>query len=135
VNYGWHTSSGNKAAVTAAGQRVIQRPAVGHSANYTDYSQVVRLVRRDVEVCGPSGCEVYDIADVATSPALAPLVSHEGPLPDVRHPLLSGSVLPPQYEPGVEAPTAIKTNLLKFAAFAAAAAAGFYVANYWITKS
>lgn len=96
MNYGWHTpSKWIYHAVTMPNVQVYQPfPGTCHGLTHTDYSQTLRLVRRDVDVCGPgivplgssSDCVKMDIAKVATDPQLAGLLSHEGPFVEYRHP-------------------------------------------------
>lgn len=62
--YGWHTSNTKK----------IQNLNIWHTADYADYSHGVRLVDRKVLVNG----EIWDIADVLSTPRLAKLISKEG---------------------------------------------------------
>jgi len=95
-NYGWHTPTRwIYHAVTMPNVQVYQPfPGTCHDLSHTDYSQTLRLVRRDVEVCGPglvpvgssSDCVKMDIEKVATDPQLAGLLSHEGPFVEYRHP-------------------------------------------------
>lgn len=102
VNYGWHGSAGYPSA-TLPGVMVIQDVGTCHGMSHTDYSQVLRLVRRDVKVCGPgmgsTGCAMVDIEAIATDPALAALVSYSGAFPEFRHP-----AVPRSCEPGVRCP-------------------------------
>lgn len=102
VNYGWHGNAGYP-STTLPGVMVIQDVGTCHDLNHTDYSQVVRAVRRDVKVCGPgmgeTGCAIVDIDAIATDPALAGLVSYSGALPELRHPAVLRSC-----EPGVRCP-------------------------------
>jgi len=66
ANYGWFLPNG----------RPIQPLAYAHNLEHVDYSQVARLVRRDVIVDGA----VMDIGQVGTDPELAGLVNGDGPL-------------------------------------------------------
>jgi hypothetical protein len=95
MNYGWHwgVPPGHPQEEfypsTLPGIRVIQPAARCHTIPHVDYSQVVRLVRRDVEVCGlgySRGCGKMDIRQIATSPTISGLVSAAGPLEAMRHP-------------------------------------------------
>jgi hypothetical protein len=93
MNYGWHLLSFPQSpyyASTLPGISVIQPAARCHTIPHVDYSQVVRLVRRDVDVCGKwgfkTGCVKIDIRQIATSPELHGLVSASGPLEAMRHP-------------------------------------------------
>jgi hypothetical protein len=67
--YGWHRAPGHP----------IQPLSTVHGARYADYSHGVRLVSRTVYVNGVA----RRIEDVLSDPALAPLVSAEGPMPHV----------------------------------------------------
>ncbi len=69
ANYGWFDPS-------AMNGRLWQELGTAHSATYVDYSQVVRLVRRDIIVDGV----VRDIEEIGQDPKLASLVSKEGAL-------------------------------------------------------
>jgi hypothetical protein len=83
TNFGWHLPQGSYKS--PGGVPVIQPISNYHAgldANYTDYSQVVYLVRGDVEVDGKS----MQLADVLRHPTLSRLVSDEGPLTRIRHP-------------------------------------------------
>ena len=100
ANYGWHLKQ--KWLYTAASDPatyVLQPVGLCHTIPHTDYSQVVRLVRRDVNVCGPglgdTGCMVIDIRSIAGGHTLSPLVSHTGVLSAMRHP-----DVPPSCEDG-----------------------------------
>jgi hypothetical protein len=68
--YGWHR----------AGGAPIQPLSTVHGARYVDYSHGVRLVSDIVFVNG----ERRTLAEVLADPALAPLLSDEGPLPTTR---------------------------------------------------
>jgi hypothetical protein len=80
ANYGWHVSSGALPAANRWAGRVIQSVGHRHNDQHVDYSQTVRLVRRD---CIVDGREM-DVGDVGTHPELAPLLSHEGILKSMR---------------------------------------------------
>ena len=88
ANYGWHFEGSSfqglkgEPTVSLPGVRVIQGVGTVHNDQHTDYSQIVRLVSRTCEVDG----QQRDLADVLMDPDLAPLVSHEGPLPGWRQP-------------------------------------------------
>lgn len=91
ANYGWRTDEPWLfRSSTLPGVDIMQPIGLCHTISHTDYSQMVRLVRREVEVCGPGmgaeGCAMLDIDQIATDPALAGLVSHEGVLQGMRHP-------------------------------------------------
>ena len=70
--YGWQRTNGVP----------IQPLYVKHSANWVDYSQCVRLVRRRMLVNG----ELTTIAAVLADPALAALLSDEGVISKSRYP-------------------------------------------------
>jgi hypothetical protein len=105
MNYGWHYRGKTHSPSNLHGVRVIQPAARCHIIPYTDYSQVVRLVRRDVEVCGlgySGGCGKIDIRQIASSPDIHGLVSAAGPLEAMRHPDVPPSCkkrCPPSIQP------------------------------------
>lgn len=82
VIYGWQQRSGAP----------IQPLFGGHDDHYADYSHGIRFVSPDMIVDG----QPMKLTDVMRSPALAGLVSDEGPLREVRYPV--PEVLPA--EPG-----------------------------------
>lgn len=93
VNYGWHMDPKLKwmyHSPVDPNVGTLQPVGLCHTIGHTDYSQVVRLIRLDVYVCGPdmgpSGCRQIDIRRLATDPKLSCLVNHTGPLPEMRHP-------------------------------------------------
>lgn len=91
VNYGWHLKPDWMFKSPAnPTMNVLQPVGLCHTIGHTDYSQVVRLIRLDVQVCGPdmgpNGCRQIDIRRLATDPHLSCLVNHSGPLPEMRHP-------------------------------------------------
>lgn len=67
--YGWHR----------AGGQPIQSLSTVHGARYADYSHGVRLVAPLVRIDGVA----RPLAEVLADPLLAPLLSVEGPMPDV----------------------------------------------------
>jgi hypothetical protein len=67
--YGWHRRDG----------RPIQPLSTVHGSGYADYSHGIRLVSGVVFVDG----EATSLAGVLRDPELAPLLSDEGPLPDL----------------------------------------------------
>ncbi|WP_438021877.1 hypothetical protein [Sorangium sp. So ce233] len=79
ANYGWYDP---KAAHRHGQHTLWQPPGLAHDLDHVDYSQVVRLVRRR---CTVDDAE-RDILEVMTDPALAGLVSSEGPLRVLRQP-------------------------------------------------
>ncbi|WP_437774294.1 hypothetical protein [Sorangium sp. So ce1097] len=79
ANYGWYDPK----AAHRYGQHALWQPlGLAHDMDHVDYSQVVRLVRRQ---CTVDDAE-RDLLDVMTDPALAGLVSSEGPLRVLRQP-------------------------------------------------
>ena len=75
ANYGWHLPRGGRPGVTP-GVRVVQPLGLAHDLDHVDYSQFCRLVPRRCELDGRES----DLVDVLADPALASLVSHEGPV-------------------------------------------------------
>lgn len=78
VNYGGHVMTkasphGPWPAQTTTA-RVWQQPGTAHNYDHADYSQLLRLVSRNVEVDG----EPMDLVDVLTDPSLAKWVTDEG---------------------------------------------------------
>lgn len=98
VNYGWHFRPGNsyqgitgnitasliKDPETKQYVHMIQSRGFHHDIKHVDYSQTLRLVAK---LCVVDGQET-SVADVLRDPLLAKLVSHNGPLPDFRHPFV-----------------------------------------------
>ena len=83
-NYGWLSTGGRYDAVTP-GLRCWQGPGFQHNDQYADPSQLVRLMKREARLVLADGTErAVDLADVATDPALAPLMSHDGVLRYLR---------------------------------------------------
>jgi hypothetical protein len=70
--YGWHQTNGAP----------IQPLYLKHSAAWVDYSQCTRLVQQQMTVNGAT----RTVAEVLADPALAGLLSSEGPIPDPRYP-------------------------------------------------
>ena len=68
--YGWHRCPGSP----------IQPLSIVHGARYADYSHGVRLVSAIVLIDG-EGRSIYDVLE---DPRLAPVLSDEGPIRDVR---------------------------------------------------
>ena len=100
ANYGWFD--------TQAPNGVLWQPVgLAHNDEHVDYSQLLRLVRRDVEVNG----RPIDIDEVLKDPELAWLLSKEGPLkvlrlpsvprPEEASPKPSGDVHPVALDPVV----------------------------------
>jgi peptidoglycan hydrolase-like protein with peptidoglycan-binding domain len=69
ANYGWHDAH-------APNGKVWQPLGLAHNRFHVDYSQVVRLVKRTMQVDGAD----RDIVDVLRDPTLSALVSSEGPI-------------------------------------------------------
>lgn len=85
-NYGWHSTGAPYAAVTP-GLKVWQPLSSRHNNVHIDPSQVVRLMHRIAFLTRPGEKEeMVDLRQVAIDPALAPLISHEGPLRILRQP-------------------------------------------------
>ena len=105
VNYGFFASragANQTASGSARDTSVVQNPGLAHNQLHVDYSQVVMLVARAVELCVPKSlsglgsayhcadggaCQApggagrircIDIYDLAQDPTLSALVSHEG---------------------------------------------------------
>ena len=75
--YGWHKPDG----------KPIQPLYTGHADTYADYSHGIRLVQLSMTVDGAE----ETIPKVLANPALASLLSDEGPLSQPRYPLISQS--------------------------------------------
>ena len=71
--YGWHNTDGT----------VIQPLSLVHESTYADYSHGVRPVLMQ---CTLDDAERVDLRDVLRDPALAPILSSEGPLKVFRQP-------------------------------------------------
>ena len=78
--YGWHQTNGTP----------IQPLYLKHIASWVDYSQCIRLVQQKLSVNGRE----KTIAEVLADPALAGLLSDEGPIPKPRYPTKIQPVLP-----------------------------------------
>src|ERR1019366_8697613 len=70
--YGWHQTNGVP----------IQPLYLKHIASWVDYSQCTRLVQEKMTVNGVT----KTVAEVLADPALAGLLSNEGPVPNPRYP-------------------------------------------------
>ena len=70
--YGWHQTNGMP----------IQPLYLNHIASWVDYSQCTRLVQQKMTVNGLP----KTVAEVLADPALADLLSDEGPIPNPRYP-------------------------------------------------
>lgn len=85
ANYGFYydaAGQGNSGPNYNGPYHLVQSIGTQHDCNYTDYSQVMRLVQRWCIVDGAP----RDIVDVMTDATLSALVSDEGPLQIVRQP-------------------------------------------------
>lgn len=97
INYGWfvktntnlwkgirvYPPASNLTPFGAGGTlKVIQPASTAHDASHVDYSQTCTLM---AQTCLINGQE-RNIYDVLTDPVLSYLISHEGPLKDVRQP-------------------------------------------------
>jgi hypothetical protein len=76
--YGWHQTNGVP----------IQPLYLKHTAAWVDYSQCIRLVQQKMTADGL----IKTVAEVLADPALAGLLSNEGPIPNPRYPT---NALPP----------------------------------------
>lgn len=97
ANYSWHVPEKTYLGLTAEsavtpGLFVIQGVGTVHDISHVDYSQVVRLAKREARYNEAP----VDLADVYTGkgPGNA-LVSHEGPLPGFRQPGVPEEQVPP----------------------------------------
>lgn len=95
VNMGWHLAQPLPGvpfdpAPTAPSEHMIQSPGTHHDPNWVDYSQVCLFVNAECVVDGAYAT----FAEVAQSPDLSALVSHEGPLRFLRQPGLPGIGMP-----------------------------------------
>jgi hypothetical protein len=95
MNMGWHLVQPLPGvpydpAPTLHGEYLIQSPGTHHDPNFVDYSQVCLFVDAECVVDGAYST----FAEVAQSPDLWPLVSHEGPLRFLRQPGLPGIGMP-----------------------------------------
>jgi hypothetical protein len=94
-NYGWHfhgssnngisgevCASGVTDPATGAPLRMIQGRGFVHNDGHTDYSQYARFLSTTVVVDG----QAMALADVLSSPDLAPLANHSGVLTVLRQP-------------------------------------------------
>jgi hypothetical protein len=99
--YGWHQTNGVP----------IQPLDLKHAATWVDYSQCTRLVQQKVIVNGAA----KTVAEVLADPALAVLLSSEGPIPDPRYPTNALPPLPDKANPpgSTSQPQAGSTNLTR----------------------
>jgi len=81
ANYGWQVK-GAPSRGAIPGVQVWQPVGLAHIVDFTDYSQMFRLIKRRALLNG----EEVDLADIYISKELAVLVSSEGALPGYRHP-------------------------------------------------
>jgi hypothetical protein len=89
ANYGWHTkvrpnpsAPQNGPYKCPAGGYMWQTLGTAHNTAHVDYSQVVRLMSRNMTV----DSRAMTFEEVASDPELCGLVSYEGPLTVFRHP-------------------------------------------------
>lgn len=68
--YGWHRLDG----------RPIQPLSTVHGEGYADYSHGIRLVSTEIDING----QAWSMIDVLRNPALTPLISDEGMIPDAE---------------------------------------------------
>ena len=78
--YGWHQTNGVP----------IQPLYLKHVAAWVDYSQCTRLVQQKMTVNGTA----TTVAEVLADPALADLLSKEGPVPSPRYPTNAADAAP-----------------------------------------
>lgn len=95
VTVGWHLAqplpgAPYDPAPSAPEEHLVQSPSPDHSPDFVDSSQVCLFVDAECVVDGAYAT----FAEVARSPDLAPLVSHEGPLRFLRQPGLPGIGMP-----------------------------------------
>lgn len=86
VNYGWPTrGKGNGLGVTRT-CNVWQTLGAAHNDQHLDPSQTIRLMYRWARILRADSniWEDIDLHEVALDPALAPFISHEGPLKTLR---------------------------------------------------
>ena len=93
ANYGWFDNG-------APNGLLWQPLGLAHNDEHVDYSQLLRLVRRDVEVDG----RPMDIEQVLADPELAWLLSKEGRLKVLRLPSVAKPSAPRREAPGGAAP-------------------------------
>jgi hypothetical protein len=92
VNYGWHDPKAPH--LSWSGLHMWQTVGTRHNPQYTDYSQTLTLVRREVEVDG----ETRDAEDVLRSPELSWLLSDDGSLTTTRY-AVPGNKIPKEPTP------------------------------------
>jgi hypothetical protein len=96
--YGWHRTNATP----------IQPLYLKHVASWVDYSQCIRLVQQQMLVDGAT----KSVAEVLGDPALAGLLSDEGPVASPRYPTNELAQLPPKEPPSTNPPSqAGLTNL------------------------
>lgn len=116
AEYGWHITpaKGHYKSILFPGEvGVLQPQALAHPIGYTDYSQTVRLLRLDGKLCDPdlAECIPTTVPYLATSDKYWPIISHEGKLPEYRHPGVRQKDLPPPKPapPGTDKPKPLPT--------------------------
>jgi len=87
MNVGWHVAQRIPGipfdpAPTLPGEHMVQSPGTHHDPSWIDYSQICLFVGAECVVDGATST----FAEVAQSPELSALVSHEGPLRFLRQP-------------------------------------------------
>ena len=95
MNMGWHLAQPLPGvpfdpAPTLPGEHMVQSPGTHHDPSWVDYSQICLFVDGECVVDGAYST----FAEVAQSPELSALVSHEGPLRFLRQPGLPGIGMP-----------------------------------------
>lgn len=103
-NYGWPSPGALYLGVTP-GIKVWQGPGFRHDHHHWDPSQTIRLMYRKAALRKPWSTEIVDLYDVATDPALAPLIAYDGkPLTYLRQagePIPANSIAMPMYAPSI----------------------------------
>lgn len=75
-NYGWFAQGAPLRSVT--GEQFYQTPGFKHDVGHWDPSQTIRLMFRKAVLTDRHGdTSIVDLHDVATDPALAPLIHHQ----------------------------------------------------------
>lgn len=86
ANFGWHMQGAT--SKSPGGAPVIQSIGLAHDRGHVDYSQLVQLMAAFGDLNG----EMMSLDEIVSDPALAHLISDEGPLPELRHPDLKGAI-------------------------------------------
>ncbi len=83
-NYGWPAKVASGPGITP-GTQVWQRPGFAHNIFHFDPSQTIRLMHPMAILVHPDETEeVVDLRVIASDPALAPLITHQGTLTYLR---------------------------------------------------